>query len=111
MITAKIVRAVPLPNATSGCPIDFPAWVGEAMVGLQLKISWGGEGECDCLRHSDGRPAILPDNLIIVLKQQRPQLRSEEAADWIDKNDFWGGPIEISTECFDNKVEQNPHNW
>lgn len=102
MVTAKIIKPVPFPNADGGSPVDFPAWVGEAVVGLTLTISPGGEGDCDCLLSDDGdHCSILPDNLVAVLKKQNPLERALEAADWIDYNDFWAGAIRIPAECFD----------
>jgi len=104
----KIAKIKSPPGFPKGKPIDFPAWIGESCIGLCLAVAEfkiGGDlihvlarsGECPCDEHY----LILPDDLIRELRLQEPQQRSREAAEWIDENDFWAGPLGIGKDVLE----------
>ena len=79
-------------KAHAGVGAPMPTWVRDACVGLVLeKLIEGMSG--------DKRVAVLPDELIEALRAQKPQPRSEEAADWIDRWVYWGGGMNIENEA------------
>ena len=79
----KIVKPLSFENKI----IEIPLWVGQACIGLTffaIKI--------------DKDFSVLPDTLIEFLKNQNPQSKSIEAANWIDDNVFWSGGMPIKAE-------------
>ena len=76
-------------DRNAGCN-SFPAWVGEACVGLIFDPAR--------LAPDEKRISILPDDWILALMRQDPQDLSNMAALWMHYNVFWGGGISTSIE-------------
>lgn len=76
-------------DQNAGCN-SFPAWVGEACVGLIFDPA--------LISPDEKSIQILPDDWILALMNQEPQELSNMAALWMNDNVFWAGGISTPIE-------------